>query len=247
MTADVHALAGAYALDALPADERAFFERHLAACDACTNEVAELSETASRLGSAAAQAPPPDLRARILAAADVTRQLPPEPAPVEVPSLWERSRGRMLMSVAACLALAVVGLTGVSLNLRNDLRTAQEQVAGNADVMAVVAAGDLETVELVLGSGSTPGSFLFSPSQDQGVLVGRGMKDPGNGKTYELWLIHDGTPIPAGVFDPSEDGSAIAAVEGIGIVRGAERVAVTIEPAGGSPRPTGSIIASADL
>lgn len=244
MSADVHALAGAYALDALPADEAAFFERHLAVCEACSNEVAELTETTARMGSAAAQAPPPDLRARILAAADVTRQLPPEPAPLA--AFRQESRGwrdRLLVPVAACLALIALGLTGVSINLGRQLRGAEAEVARSAEVAAVVAARDLETVELAMGD--TPGRFLYSPSRDEGVLVGHGIQDPGNGKTYELWLIHDGTPVPAGVFDPDEDGSAIAAVEGI--VRDAERVAVTIEPAGGSPRPTGAIIASAEL
>lgn len=244
MSADVHALAGAYALDALPADEAAFFERHLAICEACSNEVAELAETTARLGSAAAQAPPPDLRARILAAADVTRQLPPEPAPVA--AFRQTSRGwrhRMLVPVAACLALIAVGLTGVSINLGRQLSNAEAEVARSAEVAAVVAARDLETVELAMGG--TPARFLYSPSQDEGVLVGQGMQQPGNGKTYELWLIHDGTPVPAGVFDPDADGAAVATVEGI--VRDAERVAVTIEPDGGSPQPTGAIIASAQL
>lgn len=244
MSADIHALAGAYALDALPGDEKAFFERHLAQCEACTAEVAELTETAARLGTAAAVAPPPDLRAKILAAADVTRQLPPEPAPQATPRGWDAMRGRLLMPVAACLALVVLGLTGLSINLGQNLQDARSEVARNADVMSVVAAGDLQTVELAMGAGA-PGRFLFSPSQDEGVLVGQGMSDPGDGKTYELWLIHDGTPVPAGVFGPDADGSAVAAVEGI--VRDAERVAVTIEPAGGSKRPTGAIIASADL
>src|SRR5688500_12449230 len=113
MSADVHALAGAYALDALPSDERAFFERHLAMCEACRNEVAELTETAARLGSAAAVAPPPALRDRVLAAANVTRQLPPEPEPsVTSVSAWRQGPTRWLAPVAACLALAVVVLSG---------------------------------------------------------------------------------------------------------------------------------------
>lgn len=244
MNADVHALAGAYALDALPSEERAFFERHLAVCEACTNEVAELSETAARLGNAAAQQPPPDLRARILAAADVTRQLPPDAAPVIEAPDRERLRSRMLLGVAACLALVAVALTGVTLDLRSDLRAAQVAAVEDERTMAVLASADLETVELAMSSGS-PGRFLFSAAQDEGVLVADGMSDPGANKTYELWLIHDGTPVPAGTFSPDADGAAVAAVEGI--VRGAERVAITIEPAGGSKRPTGALLASAEL
>ena len=244
MSADVHALAGAYALDALPDDERAFFERHLAACDACRLEVAELTETAARLGSGAVSAPPPGLRERILAAADVTRQLPPqaEPEPARpMPSTWARVRDRALMPVAACLALVVVALSGMVLNLNRQL---EQDADPDAAVVAVLGASDLETVDLDMDGGG-PGRFLFSPSQDQGVLVAAGMPTVSDDKTYELWLIHDGTPVPAGLFRPDGSGAAVAQVEGI--VRGAELVAVTVEPAAGSKRPTGEILASADL
>lgn len=244
MTADVHALAGAYALDALPDDERAFFERHLAACDACRREVAELTETAARLGGGATAAPPPGLRERILAAADVTRQLPPqsEPEPAStVPSAWTRVRGRMLMPVAACLALVVIALSGMVVNLNRQL---DQDPGPDAAVLAVLGARDLETVELDM-AGNGPGRFLYSPSEDQGVLVAAGMPTVSDDETYELWLIHDGTPVPAGLFRPDGSGAAVAQVEGI--VRGAELVAVTVEPAAGSKRPTGEILASAEL
>lgn len=245
MTADAHALAGAYALDALPSDERAFFERHLAMCEACRAEVAELTETAARLGSAAAHPPPPALRARVLAAADVTRQLPPmaatEPAPG---SARRRSAQRWLLPVAACLAVVAVALTGLAVNLNRELDAARELAAQEPSMVAVLGAADLRTVELEMGDSS--GRFLYSPSVDQGVLVAGSMPDVGADETYELWLIHDGTPVNAGVFRPGENGAAIAAVDGTS-VRGAELVAVTVEPAGGSERPTGPVLASAEL
>ena len=241
MSADVHALAGAYALDALPSDERAFFERHLAVCDACRQEVAELTETAARLGSGAAQTPPPGLRDRILAAADVTRQLPPEATLVVAPST-RRSQPRWLSAVAACLALAVVVLSGALVALG---RQSQTTSPGTDDaIVAVLGAEDLKTAELKMDSGR-PGRFLYSASKDEGVLVATGMPAVAGDQTYELWLIHDGTPVAAGLFRPDADGAAVAKVDGI--VRGAELVAVTVEPAGGSKRPTGAVLASAEL
>lgn len=248
MTADVHALAGAYALDALPSDERAFFERHLQACDACRAEVAELTETAARLGGATAQAPPPGLRERVLAAADVTRQLPPDPElqrPSERPAqAGRRTLGqRVLLPVAACLAVVAVALAGVTVNLSRQLNDVPVAVDDQA-MVAVLGSGDLQTVELDMGT-SAPGRFLYSPSQDQGVLVAHGMPQVNSDEAYELWLIHDGTPVNAGVFRPDAAGSAVAAVEGI--VRGAELVALTVEPAAGSEKPTGPVVASAEL
>jgi len=78
---EVHALTGAYVCDALGAEERAAFEEHLAQCEACTQEVAELSETAAVLAMATALAPPERLHAAVTARIEITRQLPPLPAP----------------------------------------------------------------------------------------------------------------------------------------------------------------------
>ena len=246
MTADVHALAGAYALDALPSDERAFFERHLAACDACRAEVAELTETAARLGSAAAQTPPPGLRERVLAAADVTRQLPPhpEPAPAVEDLARVRAGQRWLMPVAACLALVAVALTGLAVNLNRRMTDAQEIAGDNRALLSVLAADDFRTVDLAMGDSSA--RFMYSPAEDQGVLVANDMPNVGDDETYELWLIHDGSPIKAGLFLPGESGTAVATVDGTS-VRGAELIAVTVEPAGGSDKPTGPVLASAKL
>ncbi|MFP4149023.1 MAG: RskA family anti-sigma factor, partial [Nitriliruptoraceae bacterium] len=71
---DLHTLTGAYAVDALDDTERAVFEAHLEVCLPCAQEVRELQETAARLGGAAVAAVPSDLKARVLAEIDATRQ-----------------------------------------------------------------------------------------------------------------------------------------------------------------------------
>jgi len=72
-----HTLAGAYALDALTGADRARFERHLARCPQCAQEIRGLREATARLAAAAAEQPPAGLTERALAAAARTRQLPP--------------------------------------------------------------------------------------------------------------------------------------------------------------------------
>ena len=73
---ELHLLTGSYALDALPPDEQAEFDKHLAQCPSCAQEVRGLRETAARLALATAVSPPPQLRAGVLAAVPRTRQLP---------------------------------------------------------------------------------------------------------------------------------------------------------------------------
>ena len=58
MTQDLHALSGAYALDALDPQEAQHFEEHLDHCAACRREVVEFQATAAQLGEATATTPP---------------------------------------------------------------------------------------------------------------------------------------------------------------------------------------------
>ncbi|HRC41662.1 MAG TPA: zf-HC2 domain-containing protein, partial [Tetrasphaera sp.] len=62
----MHELLGAYALDAVDADERASFEAHLATCPACADELDGLRGVLADLAESTSVAPPPALRARVL-------------------------------------------------------------------------------------------------------------------------------------------------------------------------------------
>ena len=77
--AELHSLAGAYALNAVSAPDQARFERHLAGCEQCRLEVRGFGETAARLGASQAVRPRPELRDQALRTAARTRQLPPGP------------------------------------------------------------------------------------------------------------------------------------------------------------------------
>ena len=107
MTTDLHTLSGAYAIDALSAEEAAAFRTHLDACAACCEEVRELRAAAARMGASEALVPPDDLKARVLEAADRTPQLPPKVTP---------HRGRPVAwldaQAAAAAAAAVVLVAG---------------------------------------------------------------------------------------------------------------------------------------
>ena len=81
MSDDIHALSGAYAVDALDDVERARFERHLAGCTACQAEVESLVAAASELSVLTEAAPPASLRAKVLAEIATVRPLPPLTAP----------------------------------------------------------------------------------------------------------------------------------------------------------------------
>jgi anti-sigma-K factor RskA len=73
-----------------------------------------------------------------------------------------------------------------------------------------------------------------------GQLVVDGLPRVPDGKAYELWTFRSGTPRPAGVFHVDEAGHAAVGVAAAG--GAVEGFAITVEPAGGVPAPTGPIV-----
>ncbi|HEY7595178.1 MAG TPA: anti-sigma factor [Actinophytocola sp.] len=229
MNADVHALTGAYVLDAVSPDERMVFERHLGDCDACRQEVTELRETASRLGAAVAEPPPPRLKASVMAQIRDTRQLPPE-APV-VPLRRDRSPWALRLSAAAAVVLLVVsGVLGV---LLVQARQSDEPTDAQAAAIAeIVRAGDARVVNQA-DADTGRMTALMSRSADKMLLLTGDLKAAPSGHDYQAWTI--GSKIEsAGLIQP-DDGKAALEVSGIDA---AQAVGITIEPAGGSDQPT---------
>lgn len=243
MTQDLHTLAGAYALDALTDEEREEFERHLDICFACREEVGEFAATAALLGAAGEELPPPSLRQRTLAEVDRVRQLPPiAGGPSALPSRLPGLTRPLLAAVAAVLAIAVLGLGGLAFQLTDRVAELEATVVrgeGTDELLAVLGAPDAQLAPL---RGDAAGRFVWSATLDQGVLLAAGLAAPPEGHVYELWLFHGGTPVPAGLFQTDEQGRAVAFVEGD--VAGMEGMAVTIEPEGGNPQPTGQVVLS---
>lgn len=238
MSDNIHLLAGAYALDALTVDERAFFERHLSACDACQLEVAEYAETAAQLGVAAAANAPAGLRARVLTEIDRTRQVTMTPGG---PASLSRRVQRLLTPVAAGLVALVIGLSGAVAVLWQDNQQLESTVAGERGLAELVAAGHSVTMT---GQIDVPATFVYDPDRDEGVLVATGLSAPAEGMTYQLWVIRDGQPVDAGVFGSDGRLATATASESLHDV---QQVAVTMEPAGGVDQPTGEILLSGDL
>ncbi|MFE5503716.1 anti-sigma factor domain-containing protein [Amycolatopsis japonica] len=225
MTAELHTLTGAYALDAVPAEEAAAFERHLRGCLACGQEVRELRETAARLGRALATAPPPSLREATLTRVAHTRQWPP--------SLARRggvvkTRVALWGAAAAAVGALVFGLVTTTTDPGAD--PAQQQLAS---VNAVLTAPDASTVK-----GAERGTTTVVTSRSQGkIVVLPGELPPlAAGKAYQVWLIGASGVHSAGLLAP--DGPHRTRPVLAELPGGIDRVGITAEPAGGSPAPT---------
>ncbi|MFI9453221.1 anti-sigma factor domain-containing protein [Amycolatopsis sp. NPDC052450] len=241
---EMHTLTGAYAVDALSEVERAQFQRHLGECASCAQEVLELQMTATRLGAALAEDPPPELKRRVLAEAMATRQQPPKTRF----ETGERVKGRRRAPrwAIAAAAAAIVGLAGtavfggIAYDNHTQLTAAREQAAQYAaryaPVAEVLSAADLRTGHAE-ASGGGGGTVMMSRSKDKLVFMAAQLPKNEPGRTYQAWLMFPGTaPKPAGLISGGQDGALLVA-DGLG---GAEKLALSVEQAGGSPTGTPS-------
>jgi anti-sigma-K factor RskA len=222
--------AGAYVLDALPADERAAFEAHLAGCAACREDVEQLRVAADALpASAPPVAPPPELKARIMAVVESEAALLAAAGErADRPERPERRRRRWSLrtlspALAAGLAALLVGV-GVAGGLA---------IGGGSDVERTVAA-QVEDPSM---------SMRLAVRDEDSTLEGRGLPAPPPGRVYQVWVEHeDGRVVGTdALFGPARDGHAMVVVPGS--LENASRVMVSDEPRGGSRAPTGHVLA----
>jgi anti-sigma-K factor RskA len=253
-------LSGGYALGALSEADRRAFEAHVATCPECTEEVRGFAAVTSGLAASVPQVDPPAaLRDRVLRAASAG---PPRASGGKAP---RSTRGIFaFLSAAAALVAIALGLYALSLQqrirvLEEELRLAsarttdvqrqlvQYKVASDlaSKIRAILAAPDLRRIDLA-GQKAAPGASgraFWSPTH--GLVVAFDSLPPTSAdRVYQLWVIPPeagAAPISAALLDLQPDGRAIA----LGTPGSAARVgtvAVTLEPAGGVPAPTGDMI-----
>jgi anti-sigma-K factor RskA len=248
---DLHTLTGPYAVDALDAAEREKFEQHLHGCQSCEHEVRGMQETATRLAIAVAAPPPGGLKAAVLTAAAQTRQHPPVVDARPEPEARLRARHRhggarprrrfRLAVPVAALATAVVIALGITVGVQqsrldqaqNQQRAAQAQ---QRELTAVLSAPDARIVSgaTALGGHTT---MVVAASLDKMVFTAAGLPAQPDARVYQLWLLTPSGQATSSGLLPSAGGGAAASLIAAGPPAG-DKVAVTVEPAGGTRQPT---------
>ena len=224
-----------YVLGALPEEDRREFEEYFAAHLGRQAEIEELSAVAGLLAlSPQEQEPSPELRRRIMGAvraevAEAEAVYPRAGRRSWLAGLREAVGVRDLALAAA--AMLVIGLFSWSMLLQGEVRDLQGRVQGlqsQPQGPQMIALG---------GTGTKQGvrAELVTLEGDRAVLMAENMPPVPEGKTYQIWVIRGDTPQPSGLFEPKGD-SIAAVVEKP--VEGADAVAVTVEPEGGSKEPT---------
>jgi anti-sigma-K factor RskA len=244
----------AYALGALDADDLREMEEHLAGCGECRGQLALWDRDLEALAASVEPvAPSETTRARILRLAGGT-----------VPAAYRRLPGWVPLAAAALLAVAVWGVAG-QLRMRGDLERlegernrlasqveslnrevtqARDEAQRSSEALQVVADRGVRTV-ILAGLEAAPraaGHTYVNPQRRDALFYAHDLPALPSGKTYELWYIAGGKPVAAGTFAVDPRGFGSVKVGGIPDVAGIQAWAVTVEPAGGVPQPTGAMV-----
>ncbi len=236
---DLHVLTGSYALDALTESEREDFERHLQHCASCQAEVRGLRETAARLAMAKAVRPPARMERRVLAATYRTRQLPPLPgldARRARVARWfaeHSARARVLTPrlVAAVAAASVAVAVGLGITQAATQHQVESTRASGAAITRVITAPDarIQTARTTVGGTVT---VVISDRQRAAVVTAAGMPPLPSARVYQVWVMSPAGARSVGLLARTgQDLLASAVVPG-------DRIGITVEPSGGTSRPT---------
>lgn len=250
----------AYALGALDGEELRELEAHLAGgCPECDRQIAlwqgDLEELAA---SVPPVEPSPVTRERLLRLAGAGK-----PAARRAPLL------RWLALPAAALLALLMGWTvwsGIrqarlggeveSLRAERDrlerqvaaldreLRLARNEAQRMAATLAILSTPGARSVRLA-GLGPTPGAVgetFVDPRQGRAVFWAFHLPPPEPGKTYQLWWIGNEGPVSAGTFDIDARGQGRVEIDRVERPDEIQAWAVTIEPEGGVPQPTGAMV-----
>ncbi|HEY3160012.1 MAG TPA: anti-sigma factor [Vicinamibacterales bacterium] len=234
-----------YVLGSLDAQEQREFEAHLAGCAECKAEVASLRPLISVLATSVPQVTPrSELRERILGAAAGLKPsgaetgAGPKTGPYTIRD--RRSPPALVWLPLAAAIVIAVGAGIYALRLQRQMGEQQARFDQEQSAAAVLAAPDLARIDLQ-GQPVAPDArarALWSRSRGL-VFTAANLPPAPPGKAYQVWVVTAQMPISAGLLttDPTGGGSQYYVTPPD--IAPPVAVAVTLEPSGGVPSPTG--------
>ena len=178
--------------------------------------------------------------------------------PVDLPA--PLARGINWYAIAATVALILTGaqlmrvssdrnrmraeLASATTNAPKDSASTMATIVREKDSMITAMSGpDVKVVPLMTKGEAQPlGKMMWNRKSNDWVMVTYNLRQPKAGMTYQVWLVTDKAKISAGTFHPDPKGGTIMHAK-YAMDRNALRaVAITEEPEGGMPAPTGPMV-----
>jgi anti-sigma-K factor RskA len=243
-------LTGLYALGALTAPEREAFEAHMAGCAVCAAEVRALASVPEALARVGAPADPsPAVRARLMNAIHGERK----PAPPRSLAPWLAAAAGVVLALglslyASQLRTRITALETALADASNRANANERLVAdarrdaGEArTTLAVLVSPDLARIDLKGQPVAPSASARAFWSRSRGlVFTASNLPSLPQGRVYQLWVLTaQPAPISAGLMKPDSEGRVTAMFSTPADLPQPVAMAVTLEPEGGVPSPTG--------
>jgi len=256
---DLEELAAVFAVESMPLEESGQYSEHLYNCQVCHDLASQFEAAASLLPDALEMEPAsPGSKQRLLeqASSELSLTMTPAPPPAGSPRrsllnrLWPARASIMPAPMPAAalvvLVIAVLGLTAWNIALRQDLQDLYERNKiwlRHQEIVDSIAAGGL--VHYISGTEAAPqasGVLVQNPGREGSMLVVTGLASLPAGMEYQIWRIVDqnAPPVGAGTFTVTDSNSQM--VPTAVVFSATESIGVSVEPAGGSPAPTGDIV-----
>jgi len=245
-----------YALGVLEGEEKAAIESHVPTCADCAAKLAEARGRIALLAFSAPRVEPsPAVRERLMRQVHASvesagaRRAQGATEPERASRFFGRWWAAILVPVGVALAIATIFLWSENARLtselaqqRANLEDQKKQLDEVRHMAALLEAKDTMTVALASQPGMAKGDVRVMYNAKMGMAVCDGWVEPAPAnKSYQLWLVPmDGKPISAGVL---EHGGPINPWM-MKLPQGmpAKAFAVTLEPEGGMPQPTGPMV-----
>jgi anti-sigma-K factor RskA len=246
-----------YALGALDGEELQAFEAHVRSCSTCGVELEAARQRVALLGlTAPPVAPPPSVKENLMRRVRAERVPEALRADRRQEVLRPEPHRRFAWLTPALGTAAVFFAALAAVIWMKDLRDSRQI----ADLQSQLAVAQSRSIQIARAAEDTdnllgmPGTMRVSLAQQPGGPSGRAgvlynaqmgmvmfaaqVAPAPTGKSYQLWMVPaSGAPMSLGVFSTTDPTMAMSAHVPPGLV--AKAFAVTLEPAGGMPQPTG--------
>ena len=242
---EIQQLAALNAIGAASPEEVAELRRHLADCEECRRAAAELDESAALVAlSVDPVAPPATVRASLMRKLDreSTVKTLERPAP---------RRGSGWAQAAAVVFLGLYVISSGNLRkareetkrLSNEVAQLRAERQKLSETIAALSASATRTIQLA-GQEIAPNAsarVFLDPSQRRAFVFFDNLPPNPRNKSYQMWIIRadQAAPQSAGVFDVDRSGKASLVLQRLPVDTEIKALAVTLEPKGGVPAPTG--------